>query len=75
MSQLHKEDFSGKLIRCLRQLKGLKQKEAGKRMGISQQSYSKIELRENIKRPLICIILNAFNSNLEELSQIKDMLA
>ena len=74
MSQLHQEDFSGKIIRCLRQFKGLKQKEAGERMGMSQQAYSTIEQMENIEWQIMCRILIAFNSNMEELAQIKDLM-
>ena len=61
---------TGDNIRRLRVLKGLKQLDAGKKLGIGQQAYSKIEFSPEISQSKARRILNAFESNEEELGFI-----
>ena len=61
---------TGDNIRRLRVLKGLKQLDAGKKLGIGQQAYSKIECSPEISQSKARRILNAFESNEEELGFI-----
>ena len=74
MAQPKHENFSGEDVRHLRQLKGLKQEEAGKRMSITQQAYSLIEKKESVALPLLLTVLAALNSSIEELCRIRDMV-
>ena len=60
----------GYIIRLLRNFKGMMQKHACEKMDISQQAYSRIELREKVTEKKVAEILQAFNSNLQELEYI-----
>lgn len=57
---------TGNNIRNLRILKAYKQSEAGKKLSISQQAYSKIECSTRISKAKTLEIIKAFNSSLEE---------
>lgn len=61
---------SGETIRMLRTLKGMKQTEAAKKLGISQQAYSKMELNNIVSESKLVKILRAFNSSLQDLEHI-----
>jgi len=61
---------TGDNIRRLRILKGLKKFDAGKKLGICQQAYSKIECSLEISQSKAMKILNAFESTAEELKFI-----
>ncbi len=61
---------TGDNIRRLRILKGFKQFEAGKKLGIGQQAYSKIECSNGITESRAMKILKAFESSREELDFI-----
>ncbi len=62
---------TGDDIRRLRNMKGLKQNDAGKKLGIGQQAYSKIECSTDISELKLLQILAAFESSREELDIIK----
>lgn len=62
--------IAGEMIRRLRSLKGIMQKEACKKMAITQQAYSKIELSKNVPEKKLAEILLAFNSSMQELESI-----
>jgi transcriptional regulator with XRE-family HTH domain len=51
-------------------MKGLAQKDAGSRLEMSQQAYSKIEKKELIKPNLLQKIMRAFNCNENEFEKI-----
>ena len=61
---------SGQTIRMLRILKGMKQTEASKKLGISQQAYSKMESKNVISESKIVKILWALNSSLQDVEHI-----
>jgi transcriptional regulator with XRE-family HTH domain len=64
------QKVSGEAIRKLRYMKGLAQKDAGSRLEMSQQAYSKIEKNELIKPNLLQKIMRAFNYNENEFEKI-----
>ena len=64
----------GELIRHLRHFKGLKQSIVAKKMGVSQQAYSKLESAKVISPQNIAKLLNAMGSSLGELEKIKKIL-
>ena len=64
------QKVTGEAIRKLRNLKGLGQKDAGSRLNISQQAYSKIEKKEQIKPNLLNKIMRAFNCSEVEFEKI-----
>jgi len=57
-------------IRLLRQLKGIKQTDVAKRLGITQQAYSKLESCKRLKEKKIKQILTVMGSSMEELNKI-----
>lgn len=61
---------TGDTIRRLRKIKGIKQADAAKKMGFTQQAYSKIENSQQISTLKLEQLLTAFNSNVQELSVI-----
>ena len=65
--------ITGEIIRSLRQLKGFKQSVAAKKMGISQQAFSKIERAKNICPLKIALLIIALESTAEELEKIKSL--
>ncbi|MEO8768475.1 MAG: helix-turn-helix transcriptional regulator [Ferruginibacter sp.] len=67
-----KRTYTGAYIRVLRHLKGYKQTDAAKKLGISQQAYSKIECRERISDAKIALLIAAFNITIEELDRIQN---
>ena len=50
-----KSVIPGEMLRRLRSSKGVKQSVLAKKMGITQQAYSKLESAKNISRPLALI--------------------
>jgi transcriptional regulator with XRE-family HTH domain len=60
----------GAIIRLLRNFKGMMQKHACDKLDISQQAYSKIESRKEVPEKKVAEILEAFDSNLQELEYI-----
>lgn len=61
---------TGDTIRRLRILKGFKQFDAGNKLGIGQQAYSKIECSTGVSKSRVIKILKAFGSSIEELDFI-----
>lgn len=57
---LQKTIIPGEAIRKLRHLKGFKQIAAAKKLGISQQAYSKLERNTNLGHHKIYEIIKAF---------------
>jgi transcriptional regulator with XRE-family HTH domain len=62
---------SGKFIRQVRQLKGLKQETVARRLGITQQAYSKIENANQIEKNTEKKILSAMQISEAEITKIK----
>ncbi len=62
--------LSGKAIRNIRHLKGIKQEEAGKLLSISQQAFSKMENSDKIKNVTILKIMKAFKCSAAEFERI-----
>ena len=65
---------TGEIIRRLRLLKGIKQTDAAKRLGMSQQAFSKIEKYPSIAETTARKILAAFACVEEDLENIKKFL-
>ncbi len=61
--------ITGEVIQ-LRVLKGIKQITAAKKLGITQQAYSKIELSGVISPDKISILLFALNCNPQDVQKI-----
>lgn len=64
----------GNIIKSLRLLKGLSQKGVAKKLGISQQAYSKIESRSRISAQRIEAILKIININKCEISTLESFM-
>jgi transcriptional regulator with XRE-family HTH domain len=61
-------------IKKLRQNKDVKQVTVAERMGISQQAYSKLENANWVTKGRLPLILEALDSNPEELNKIAQLL-
>ena len=61
---------TGDNIRRLRILKDYKQSTAGRKLGIGQQAYSKIECSAGISEEKALEIIKAFDSSLDEFKMI-----
>lgn len=64
------QHVSGENIRSLRLLKRFKQSLAAKKLGITQQAYSKLEASAAVSESKIIEILTAFDSNEKELEMM-----
>lgn len=70
--------ISGNLVRLIRHLKGLKQESVAKKLGITQQAYSKLENADKIddtKEKMILSVLEFSNSDLKILKEILDHIS
>jgi transcriptional regulator with XRE-family HTH domain len=65
---------SGETIRRLRQLKGIKQAVAAKRLGITQQAYSKIESCKILSENKLKAVLNIFEITPGDIENIQSLL-
>ena len=65
---------SGELFRLLRNLKGIKQEQAAKKLAISQQAISKLEKCKNISTEKFTAIITAFNFTQEDIDIAKRFL-
>jgi transcriptional regulator with XRE-family HTH domain len=66
---------SGRTLKMLRQFNNLTQQQIAKRLGISQQAYSKLEQHQSIGKKKMDAILNSLNFSRSDLDQIKKILA
>lgn len=64
------EKIPGSLLRKLRFSIGIKQEDAAKRLGITQQAYSKLENSEAVKEKTISKILKAFDIEEEDFKKL-----
>lgn len=64
------QDLSGENIRNLRLLKGFKQSSVAKKLGITQQAYSKLEAGAAVSESKAMEILAVFESNEKELEMV-----
>ncbi len=62
-------NVSGEVIRKLRHYKGWGQKDACRKLNISQQAYSKIERQNIITHKMLLRIFTAFDCTVEELTK------
>ncbi|MBI2729874.1 MAG: helix-turn-helix transcriptional regulator [Sphingobacteriales bacterium] len=66
--------INGNALSKLRQLKGIKQQQLAKKIGISQQALSKLEQREKINKEKFEAILAALKISAVEWEQIQKLL-
>jgi transcriptional regulator with XRE-family HTH domain len=66
---------SGETIRRLRQLKGIKQAVAAKRLGITQQAYSKIESGRLLSENKLQAVLAIFEITPKDIENIQSLLS
>jgi len=66
--------INGETLRRLRNLKGLKQKEAAKKLGISQSAYSRLEKSEWLQGEQLQSILKALECTTADLEKVLSML-
>jgi transcriptional regulator with XRE-family HTH domain len=64
----------GELFKILRSLKGIKQEQAAKTLGIRQQAVSKLEQCKNISTQRFEAIITAFSFSEEEIEMAKKFL-
>ena len=64
---------TGLLIKHLRIAKDLKQANVAKRLGISQQAYSKLENGQEVDTHRLSDILKAMDSTEEDLNEIRQL--
>jgi transcriptional regulator with XRE-family HTH domain len=65
--------YSGLCIKRLRMFKEIKQETVAKRLGITQQAYSKLENLDIISGNRLIEILDALNSSLKELEAVNKL--
>jgi transcriptional regulator with XRE-family HTH domain len=66
--------FTGDQLRKLRQIKGIKQEDLAKRLGIKQQRYSVLENSKKVSEEKQRLILQALNYSSEEANKIVGLL-
>ena len=59
--------ITGKTLRLLRTLRGIKQASLARKLGISQQAYSKIEKCDRLSAEKIQVILVAMGCSMQDL--------
>jgi len=62
---------TGQTLRLLRTLKGIKQTALAKKLGISQQAYSKLENSKHLREERLRVILTAMNCTPEDIELIR----
>lgn len=67
-------NISGAHIRLIRHLKGFKQTEAAKKLGITQQAYSKLECCKKLTETKALKVISALNFTIEELDKVKSIV-
>ena len=66
--------INGETLRRLRTLKGLKQKEAAKRIGISPSAYSRLEKNEWLQGEKLQTILKALECTTADVEKVLSIL-
>jgi transcriptional regulator with XRE-family HTH domain len=66
--------ITGETLRLLRTLKGIKQANLARELGISQQAYSKLEKCKNINEDKVNNLLMIMECGTEELEELQRIL-
>jgi len=63
--------FTGEILRKLRTVKGIKQSALAKKLGISQQAYSKLEQSKQLTRERTEHILQLMQCSIDDIDKLK----